>query len=80
MIYKEGSWPLCASQLSSASVLVFLITCAQQLFYSQPQEVMLHRSDGPLGFSIVGGVDHNSHPFGINEPGLFVSKVLVFLP
>jgi len=25
--------------------------------------------------SIVGGVDHASHPFGSNEPGVFISKV-----
>lgn len=39
------------------------------------QEVMLVKSGGPLGLSIVGGSDHASHPFGINEPGVFISKV-----
>lgn len=34
------------------------------------------KSGGPLGLSIVGGSDHASHPFGINEPGVFISKVL----
>lgn len=33
------------------------------------------KSGGPLGLSIVGGSDHASHPFGINEPGVFISKV-----
>uniref|UniRef100_A0A670ZUD6 Protein scribble homolog n=1 Tax=Pseudonaja textilis TaxID=8673 RepID=A0A670ZUD6_PSETE len=31
---------------------------------------------GPLGLSIVGGSDHSSHPFGIHEPGVFISKVI----
>jgi C-terminal processing protease CtpA/Prc len=28
-----------------------------------------------LGLSIVGGIDHCSHPFGVNNPGIFVSKI-----
>lgn len=39
------------------------------------QEVTLVKSGGPLGLSIVGGSDHASHPFGVNEPGVFISKV-----
>lgn len=39
------------------------------------EEVILKKSAGPLGLSIVGGSDHASHPFGVNEPGIFVSKV-----
>ncbi|XP_029935661.1 protein scribble homolog isoform X2 [Myripristis murdjan] len=39
-------------------------------------EVTLMKSGGPLGLSIVGGSDHASHPFGINEPGVFISKVI----
>uniref|UniRef100_A0A8C6NU60 Protein scribble homolog n=1 Tax=Nothobranchius furzeri TaxID=105023 RepID=A0A8C6NU60_NOTFU len=39
-------------------------------------EVVLVKSGGPLGLSIVGGSDHASHPFGINEPGVFISKVI----
>ena len=38
---------------------------------------MLRKTAGPLGLSIVGGSDHASHPFGVNEPGVFVSKVNV---
>ena len=33
------------------------------------------RTGGPLGLSIVGGIDHSSHPFGADEPGIFISKV-----
>ncbi|XP_034562159.1 protein scribble homolog isoform X3 [Notolabrus celidotus] len=40
------------------------------------EEVILMKSGGPLGLSIVGGSDHASHPFGINEPGVFISKVI----
>lgn len=48
----------------------------QHIFYLLPkQEVTLVKSGGPLGLSIVGGSDHASHPFGVNEPGVFISKV-----
>ncbi|KAM5313295.1 protein scribble homolog isoform 3-T3 [Glossophaga mutica] len=40
------------------------------------EEVRLPRAGGPLGLSIVGGSDHCSHPFGVQEPGVFISKVL----
>ncbi|XP_041817059.1 protein scribble homolog isoform X3 [Chelmon rostratus] len=40
------------------------------------EEVTLVKSGGPLGLSIVGGSDHASHPFGVNEPGVFISKVI----
>ncbi|XP_070488320.1 protein scribble homolog isoform X27 [Equus przewalskii] len=39
-------------------------------------EICLPRAGGPLGLSIVGGSDHSSHPFGVQEPGVFISKVL----
>lgn len=45
------------------------------LYLLSIQEVTLVKSGGPLGLSIVGGSDHASHPFGINEPGVFISKV-----
>lgn len=28
-----------------------------------------------MGLSIVGGSDHSSHPFGVQDPGVFISKV-----
>ncbi|KAM4864998.1 protein scribble homolog isoform 2-T2 [Thomomys bottae] len=40
------------------------------------EEVRLPRAGGPLGLSIVGGSDHSSHPFGVQQPGVFISKVL----
>ncbi|VDO45342.1 unnamed protein product, partial [Onchocerca flexuosa] len=39
------------------------------------QEVELIRDNHSLGLSIVGGSDHSSHPFGINAPGVFISKI-----
>ncbi|XP_035268820.1 protein scribble homolog isoform X14 [Anguilla anguilla] len=39
-------------------------------------EVILVKAGGPLGLSIVGGSDHASHPFGVREPGVFISKVI----
>uniref|UniRef100_A0A915Q670 PDZ domain-containing protein n=1 Tax=Setaria digitata TaxID=48799 RepID=A0A915Q670_9BILA len=39
------------------------------------EEVELVRENHSLGLSIVGGCDHSSHPFGINAPGVFISKI-----
>uniref|UniRef100_A0A8R1XYG7 PDZ domain-containing protein n=1 Tax=Onchocerca volvulus TaxID=6282 RepID=A0A8R1XYG7_ONCVO len=39
------------------------------------EEVELVRDSHSLGLSIVGGSDHSSHPFGINAPGVFISKI-----
>lgn len=40
------------------------------------EDVKLVKRGGPLGLSIVGGSDHSSHPFGVDLPGVFVSKVV----
>uniref|UniRef100_A0A7E5A261 PDZ domain-containing protein n=1 Tax=Panagrellus redivivus TaxID=6233 RepID=A0A7E5A261_PANRE len=32
-------------------------------------------SNHSLGLSIVGGIDHCSHPFGVMNPGVFISKI-----
>lgn len=39
------------------------------------EEVELIREENSLGLSIVGGSDHSSHPFGVNAPGVFISKI-----
>ncbi|XP_044012679.1 protein scribble homolog isoform X14 [Aphidius gifuensis] len=39
------------------------------------QEVVLMK-EGSLGFSIIGGTDHSSTPFGDKEPGIFISHVV----
>lgn len=43
------------------------------------QRIELKKGNGPLGFSVVGGSDHSCHPFGMDEPGLFISKVNTLL-
>lgn len=43
------------------------------------QTITIVKAGGPLGLSIVGGIDHTSHPFGIDEPGIFISKVGHFI-
>ncbi|GIY38072.1 hypothetical protein CEXT_685443 [Caerostris extrusa] len=40
------------------------------------EEVSLVKAGGPLGLSIIGGVDHSCHPFGAEEPGIFISKIV----
>lgn len=40
----------------------------------------LIREDHSLGLSIVGGSDHSSHPFGVNAPGVFISKITANSP
>lgn len=40
------------------------------------KEICLIRDlNNALGLSIVGGIDHCSHPFGTNSPGVFISKI-----
>jgi len=39
------------------------------------QTLTIVKAGGPLGLSIVGGQGHTSHPFGIDNPGVFISKV-----
>ncbi|CAL1294500.1 unnamed protein product [Larinioides sclopetarius] len=40
------------------------------------EEVSLVKAGGPLGLSIIGGIDHSCHPFGAGEPGIFISKIV----
>jgi len=39
------------------------------------QTLTIVKAGGPLGLSIVGGQGHTSHPFGLDNPGVFISKV-----
>lgn len=41
------------------------------------QDVTLSKLGGSLGFSIIGGTDHSSIPFGAKEPGIFISHVSI---
>ncbi|XP_068911978.1 protein lap4 isoform X7 [Tenebrio molitor] len=40
------------------------------------EDVTLSKAQGSLGFSIIGGTDHSSIPFGVKEPGIFVSHMV----
>ncbi|KAH9491965.1 hypothetical protein Btru_026900 [Bulinus truncatus] len=40
------------------------------------EDITIVKAGGPLGLSIVGGVDHSSQPFGGDDPGVFVSKIV----
>ena len=37
--------------------------------------ITIEKGGGALGFSIVGGTNDTSHPFGTDEPGIFICKV-----
>uniref|UniRef100_F7A8B4 PDZ domain-containing protein n=1 Tax=Ciona intestinalis TaxID=7719 RepID=F7A8B4_CIOIN len=69
----KNLFPLIPDQGSSREIKPTFI--AYKLNPHPLQEIHLVRGEGPLGLSIVGGRDHNSHPFGISEPGIFVSKI-----
>lgn len=36
---------------------------------------MIRDANNSIGLSIVGGIDHCSHPFGRENPGVFISKI-----
>ncbi|KAL1505724.1 hypothetical protein ABEB36_005223 [Hypothenemus hampei] len=40
------------------------------------EDVTLSKAEGSLGFSIIGGTDHSSIPFGDKEPGIFISHMV----
>ncbi|CAJ0610213.1 unnamed protein product [Cylicocyclus nassatus] len=44
------------------------------------EEVVLMKEGKSLGLSIVGGCDHSSHPFGVDRPGVFISKIAANSP
>ncbi|KAJ1362447.1 hypothetical protein KIN20_021990 [Parelaphostrongylus tenuis] len=44
------------------------------------EEVVLTKDGKSLGLSIVGGCDHSSHPFGVDRPGVFISKIAANSP
>ncbi|ESO96699.1 hypothetical protein LOTGIDRAFT_174742 [Lottia gigantea] len=45
-------------------------------FKGNDNEIIINKAGGPLGLSIVGGSDHSSQPFGADQPGIFVSKIV----
>ncbi|XP_074656604.1 uncharacterized protein LOC141909853 isoform X2 [Tubulanus polymorphus] len=50
---------------------------SSKIDYPTEKIIVRKPEGGQLGLSIVGGIDHASHPFGnIDEPGVFVSKIV----
>ncbi|KAF4528158.1 hypothetical protein B566_EDAN016922 [Ephemera danica] len=41
------------------------------------EDVVLDKTQGSLGFSIIGGTDHSCTPFGATESGIFISHVVL---
>lgn len=68
LTHAEHPTPWCSAFGPYGSSLTAFASCSLQ-------EIQLVKAGGPLGLSIVGGSDHSSHPFGIHEPGVFISKV-----
>lgn len=63
-------------QVLHTSVPLPFKACVQSLvLFRFIQDVVLVKAGGPLGLSIIGGTDHPCHPFGADEPGVFISKV-----
>ena len=67
-----GVYPVCLPTCVRFISWCFVIQNCFLVF----QEIVLMKGNNPLGFSIVGGSDHASHPFGLDEPGIFISKVV----
>ncbi|CAN8003375.1 unnamed protein product, partial [Ixodes pacificus] len=64
-------------QVLHTSVPLLLKACVQSLIlFRFIQDVVLVKAGGPLGLSIIGGTDHPCHPFGAEEPGVFISKIV----
>ena len=57
---------------------IYVFSCTYILYGLQ--KVILDRSVGKLGLSIIGGSEHASRVFGGGRPGVYVSKVSPMLP
>ena len=62
----------------------FTETTVKRVTDNQPkpakiEDVVLIKAGGPMGLSIIGGSDHICVPFGTGEPGIFISKVSLYL-
>lgn len=40
------------------------------------EEIRINKSNGAMGLSIVGGGNVPCHPFGMDKPGIFISKIV----
>lgn len=63
-----------SSSSSSSSALVENNTTANN--ESVVEEIRLIKNNGAMGLSIVGGGNVACHPFGVDKPGIFISKIV----
>uniref|UniRef100_A0A1I7XFZ6 Protein lap4 n=1 Tax=Heterorhabditis bacteriophora TaxID=37862 RepID=A0A1I7XFZ6_HETBA len=71
------SFQLSVSQINSSSSMSLSINQLGDTssWDGKTEEVELIKEGKSLGLSVVGGVDHSSHPFGMDKPGVFISKI-----
>jgi hypothetical protein len=81
-LWKEKWVSVCAFVLLGIHIFAMRWYCNKTknnfIFYSitfLPQDVVLPKNQGSLGFSIIGGTDHSCTPFGAHEQGIFISHV-----
>ncbi|KAK2720695.1 hypothetical protein QYM36_004549 [Artemia franciscana] len=83
----EMAFPPAPTQLGKVTETITRSTLTEQIVtrvtnnrLAQPpvivEDVLLEKKGGPLGLSIIGGTDHSCIPFGRDEPGVFISKVI----
>ncbi|CAG0880347.1 unnamed protein product [Darwinula stevensoni] len=73
---KPGTITETITKSTLTETVVTRVTKNQPIFKQSVEEVVLAKEGGPLGLSIIGGIDQTSTPFGANEPGVFISKVV----
>lgn len=77
--YERGRDPVRKSEFGSPSTLRSAMSKPKRNDFDpfSLEEVTIHKGQGPLGLSIVGGRDHSCRPFGQNgdDQGVFISKV-----
>ncbi|GMT32754.1 hypothetical protein PFISCL1PPCAC_24051 [Pristionchus fissidentatus] len=70
------STPILPSSLRTPSPLTSPVySIGDSSWNGKVELVDLHRDGASLGLSVVGGSDHVSHPFGVEHPGVFISKI-----
>lgn len=85
-VHLSPNFPPCPKELGKTTEVITRstftettttrVTNNQLVLPSCQEEIKLVKAGGPLGFSIIGGIDHSSLPFGKNQPGIFISKIV----
>jgi protein scribble len=47
-----------------------------KLYVYEKEEIRINKINGAMGLSIVGGGNVACHPFGVDKPGIFISKIV----